>query len=523
MNNRNMVAFIISMVVLFGAYTLVMKRFYPPQPTPAVRKAETPAPAAATAQAPAKAQPSGSAVAPSADPRSTVVVESNDLRLSFRTQDGAIQQVEWKADGTPFLPSFNADGSSKDFPGLGGVPSVRFEGAPEVQATPEGKVITFRTAQGDRLEYQIPAKGHVLNVNWIAAKGAPLNLIARPQDEREAHRLGRVFTLGESSISAVSWMDTLKDPAFLKYVGGKRKVLPEATSRVGMDAGLEKTASSQGTHYFAAIWELGKSAERDAALGYSAQPDAQGKVSAKLFLGPKQAEALAGFGKPFTKVMDFGFFGLVSQFLFWILRLIQKVIPNWGWAIVIFSLLLRLALWPLNTKTTVSMIRMKELEPHQKALQAKYEKFGNDMTKKAEMQKELMAFYKKNGHNPMGGCLPMLCQMPVFLALWSMLNAVYELRHAHFALWLTDLSAKDPFFILPILLGVTMVVQQIMTPATGDAMQRKMMMFMMPAMMVFFFASTPAGLCLYYLIFNLIGMGQTWWLTKTYKPKPIVI
>jgi len=134
-----------------------------------------------------------------------------------------------------------------------------------------------------------------------------------------------------------------------------------------------------------------------------------------------------------------------------------------------------------------------------------------------------MAFYKKNGHNPMGGCLPMVIQMPVFLALWSMLNAVYELRHAHFAFWLTDLSLKDPFFILPVLLGATMVAQQVMTPATGDPAQRKMMMFMMPAMMVFFFASTPAGLCLYYLIFNLVGMLQTWWLTKTYKPQAVVV
>jgi len=518
MNNRNLVAFIVCMVVLFGGYTLVMKRYYPQQPAGVFQQADAPAPAP---QAPSQAQ--AAAQAPTADPRSTVSVESDEIRVRFRTQDGAIQQVEWKADGTPFLPSYQADGSSRDFPGIGGVPSLRFEGTPEISASAEGKTISFHSPQGDRLDYTVPAQGHVLSVKWSAAKGASLNLIARPQNELEAHRLGRIFTLGESSINAVTWMDTLKDPALLKYVGSKRKPLPEASTRVGMDAGLEKVSSRQSTHYFTAIWELGQTADRDLQAGYSARPDAQGHLSAKLYLGPKQAEALGAFGKPYTKVMDFGFFGLVSQFLFWILYMIQKVIPNWGWAILVFSLLLRLVLWPLNTKTTVSMIRMKELEPHQKALQAKYEKFGNDMTKKAEMQKELMAFYKKNGHNPMGGCFPMLLQMPVFLALWSMLNAVYELRHAHFAFWLTDLSAKDPFFILPVLLGITMVAQQIMTPATGDAAQRKMMMFMMPAMMVFFFATTPAGLCLYYLVFNLVGMGQTWWLTKTYKPKPIVM
>jgi YidC/Oxa1 family membrane protein insertase len=197
-------------------------------------------------------------------------------------------------------------------------------------------------------------------------------------------------------------------------------------------------------------------------------------------------------------------------------------VPNWGWAIILLTVVIRGTLWPLNTKTTVQMVRMKELEPFQKALQAKYEKFGNDMTKKAEMQKELMAFYKKNGHNPMGGCLPMLLQMPVFFALWSMLNAVFELRHAPFIGWLHDLSAQDPFYILPVLMGVSMIIQQAMTPAVGDPAQRKMMMVLMPVMFSFFFAKTPSGLCLYYLMFNIIGILQTWLVIKTYKPQPVV-
>ncbi len=167
----------------------------------------------------------------------------------------------------------------------------------------------------------------------------------------------------------------------------------------------------------------------------------------------------------FKQVVDFGFFGLVAKLLFLILRSIHTFVPNWGWAIILFTVVIRAALWPLNTKTTVQMMRMKELEPYQKALQAKYAKFGNDMTKKAEMQKELMAYYKKNGHNPMGGCLPMVVQMPVFFALWSMLNAVFELRHASFIGWLKDLSASEPFYILPVLMGLSMIAQQAMTPA----------------------------------------------------------
>ena len=123
----------------------------------------------------------------------------------------------------------------------------------------------------------------------------------------------------------------------------------------------------------------------------------------------------------------------------------------------------------------------------------------------------------------MGGCLPRLVQMPVFFALWSALNAVFELRHAPFIFWIQDLSARDPFFVLPVLLGASMVAQSAMTPAAGDPMQRKMMMWLMPAMMVFFFAQTPAGLCVYYLTFSLVHMGQTWWIMRTYKPQPVVL
>jgi YidC/Oxa1 family membrane protein insertase len=222
-------------------------------------------------------------------------------------------------------------------------------------------------------------------------------------------------------------------------------------------------------------------------------------------------------------VVDFGFFGLVAQGMFWILNAIHKVFPNWGWAIILFTVIIRVALWPLNTKTTVQMLRSKDLEPHQKALQAKYEKFGNDMGKKAEMQKELMAFYKKNGHNPLGGCLPMVLQMPVFFALWSMLNAVFELRNAPWIFWIKDLSAADPFYVLPILLGVSMLVQQVATPAMGDPTQRKMMTWLMPGMMTFMFLNFAAGLNLYYLVFNLIGLVQTYWIKRSYVPQPVTI
>lgn len=520
--NKNTLLFVVLSMALLGIYYLLMGRATPPSPkapaaavAQATEPAPTPTPASPAPTTPIKAP----ATAPG--PEARVELENSTLKLAWRKQDGTLVQAHWKADGTSFFPEGGEN--SLPFLGLGGAIDTYFEGEPEILAVAGGREVVFRNSLGDRLVYRVPDAGDVLEVSWSTQRGAHLFLVRKPADERSVAAAARVFTLQDKGIEAHTWSSILKDPWY-SFLGGKRKPLPQATTRVGIDAGVEKNRPAQ-TFYFAAIWESSRMPERDTDRfpGYHVAPGADGALTARLYLGPKQAEQLAAFGQPYTQVVDFGFFGMIAKFLFWIVLTIQRVIPNWGFAIVVFSILLRLSLWMLNTKTITSMLRMKDLEPHQKAIQAKYEKFGSDMQKKAEMQKELMAFYKKNGYNPMGGCLPMLLQMPVFFALWSALNAVFELRHAPFIFWIQDLSARDPFFVLPVLLGASMVAQSAMTPAAGDPMQRKMMMWLMPAMMVFFFAQTPAGLCVYYLTFSLVHMGQTWWIMRTYKPQPVVL
>jgi YidC/Oxa1 family membrane protein insertase len=516
-NNKNLILFFVISLIMLGAYYLINNRLNPPQPVPA-NQASQGATAATPATSPTPAANTAPVVQASAN-APTVTKDLGELRLTWRTTDGALVQAVWIQDGTKFFNDAAQDKNGKDisqaFPGIGGTLDAPFEGNPVVT----DQSVTFSNAAGDKLVYQISG-GHVINVDWTTPKGSRLALIRMTSDVLKVHNLGRIFSLDEKTITAVPWTGMLTDP-FFSFLGAKRKELPPVASRVGLDSGVESLEKSQRSYYFATIWDVAGQPVRDAGIGYFTT--GLNHVTARLYMGPKQAEQLVAFGEPFKQVMDFGFFGLVAKGMFWILRGLHKYVPNWGWAIVIFSVILRLALWPLNTKTTLQMLRMKDLEPHQKTIQAKYEKFGNDMTKKGEMQKELMAFYKKNGHNPMGGCFPMLLQMPVFFALWSMLSAVFELRHSPFFGWIHDLSAKDPFFVLPILMGASMIAQQAMTPATGDPAQRKMMMFMMPAMMVFFFSSTPSGLCLYYLIFNLIGMAQTWWIKYNYKPQPVVL
>ena len=518
MNNRNVFLFVIGSIILLGGQFWLSSRYAKPAPRPeaqqsapvATRPAEVPPSAAAPATPLAGAQPVEAVKV--ADSMAVHTLATEELSLTWQISTGALKQVIWRRDGTPFFP--------ESFLGIGALKGAGFATVREAPVA-GGTDVIFENTAGERLSYFVPTQGHILKVEAASPRNAALQLIVNPTTEEPVKHLGRVFTLTDKGVEAVTWTEMLHDP-FFSFLGAKRKVLPPAEERLGLDAGVERDSKSQRNHYFAALWALPRPADRDATLGYGLLPQ-NGRLGASLYLGPKQAEPLLAFGKPFTQVIDYGFFGAVSHLLFWILKKVHVVVGNWGWSIVLFTVIIRLATWHLNTKQTINMLRMKDFEPHQKALQAKYEKFGSDMTKKAEMQKELMALYKKNGHNPMGGCLPMLVQMPIFLALWSMLNNVYELRHAPFIGWITDLSAKDPYYIFPVLMGASMFVQQAITPAMGDPAQRKMMLVLMPAMMTFMFAQSPAGVAIYYFVFNMIGLAQTWWIMRTYQPQAITV
>ncbi|MEI6471260.1 MAG: membrane protein insertase YidC [Holophagaceae bacterium] len=515
MNNRNVIYFVIGSMILLGGQFWLSSR-YPKAAPAAEAKVAAPAQPQATTPPATAATPVTSAAGPAAgatkvaDAAATFTVANNELSLTWQVSTGALKQVVWRQDGTKFFPA--------SFPGLAAFRGTGFEGVRQEEMGTRGTAVIFENASGERLSYLVPPRGHILQVEAASPRGAAVLLIANPSTEEPVKHLGRLFTLTDKGVDAVTWTEMLTDP-FFSFLGSKRKILPTAAERLGLDAGLEKDEKNQRNHYFAALWKLSRPAATDAA-GYLLVPQT-GQPLGSLYLGPKRDEPLLAFEKPFTQVIDYGFFGAVAQGLFWILKKLHALVGNWGWAIVIFTVVIRLATWHLNTKQTISMLRMKDFEPHQKALQAKYEKFGNDMTKKAEMNKELMELYKKNGHNPMGGCLPMLLQMPIFLALWSMLNAVFELRQAPFFGWITDLSGKDPFYIYPVLMGASMFAQQYVTPAVGDPAQRKMMLVLMPVMMTFMFASSPAGLTIYYFVFNMIGLGQTWWIMRSYQPEPI--
>ena len=219
------------------------------------------------------------------------------------------------------------------------------------------------------------------------------------------------------------------------------------------------------------------------------------------YFGPKQDEFLLSSGHQFEKAIDYGFFQPLSKPLMVVLKFFYRFIGNYGFSIILLTICIKLIFWPLTQKSYKSMQGMQKLQPEMKKMR---EKYGKD---KQKLNQEMMTFYKENKVNPLGGCLPMVIQIPVFFALYRVLLGSIELRHAPFMFWITDLAAKDPYYVTPLIMGVTMFLQQKMTPTNMDPTQAKIML-MMPVVFTFMFLNFPAGLVLYWLTNNLLTILQ---------------
>ena len=258
----------------------------------------------------------------------------------------------------------------------------------------------------------------------------------------------------------------------------------------------------ESNHLFSRILQ-----QTNGVIGYTGQSKTiqageSATISSILYLGPKDQETLAGIANGLDLTVDYGFLWMISQPLFTFLQFIHSLVGNWGFSIILITIVVKGAMYPLTKKQYESMAKMRELKPKMDALK---ERYGDD---KQKMQKAMMEMYKKDKVNPMGGCFPLLLQMPIFLALYWVLLESVELRHADFIFWITDLSAKDPFFVLPVLTGLSMYLLQKLQPMTmTDPMQQKIMQFMPVAMSLFFFIF-PAGLVLYWLVSNVITLIQ---------------
>lgn len=270
-------------------------------------------------------------------------------------------------------------------------------------------------------------------------------------------------------------------------------------------------------HYFVSAWVPSLTADNNIYSSYSAnneavigfkspsvtiQPNSQATTSAIFYVGPKDQYKLDEIAPNLGLTIDYGFLFMISKPLFWLLLQIQSLVTNWGIAIIVITLVVKGTMYPLTKAQYTSMAKMRELAPKMAQLK---ERFGDDRQK---MSQATMEMYKKEKVNPAGGCLPMIIQMPIFLALyWVFLESV-ELRHAPFFFWIEDLSTMDPYFILPVFMGVSMFVMQKMQPMTiQDPMQQKIMQYMPVAFSVFM-AWFPSGLVLYWFVSNMISIAQ---------------
>jgi YidC/Oxa1 family membrane protein insertase len=271
-------------------------------------------------------------------------------------------------------------------------------------------------------------------------------------------------------------------------------------------------------HYFASAWIPQNGVEREyytkhlseqiyaagatLAVG-SIAPGSTANIAARFYSGPQDQAHLKAVAEGLQYTVDYGRLTIIAAPLFWILTYIQKLVHNWGAAIILLTVLIKLAFYPLSAASYKSMAQMRKLAPR---MQSMKERFGDD---RAKLQQAMMELYKKEKINPMGGCLPILVQIPVFISLYWVLQGSVELRQAPFVLWITDLSAPDPYYVLPIVMAATMILQTRLNPTPPDPIQAKVMMIM-PVVFSIFFFFFPAGLVLYWLVNNILSILQQW-------------
>ncbi len=239
----------------------------------------------------------------------------------------------------------------------------------------------------------------------------------------------------------------------------------------------------------------------------SVAPHSQQTLSITLYAGPKLQNKLAELAPSLDLTVDYGWLWFIAQPLFWMLDTIHDIVGNWGWAIIILTILIKLAFFQLSATSYKSMANMRRMQPRLVTLK---ERYSDD---KSRLNQAMMELYKKEKINPLSGCLPIVVQIPVFIALYWVLLESVELRQASFIFWLDDLSSPDRFFVLPLIMGATMLGQHFLNPAPIDPIQQKVMLAL-PIVFTVFFAFFPSGLVLYWTVNNILSISQQWVITK---------
>jgi YidC/Oxa1 family membrane protein insertase len=318
--------------------------------------------------------------------------------------------------------------------------------------------------------------------------------------------LGSDFGIHDSSDSSAPHVG----PVILKDTD-RIEVVPKKLDAPKDYKGGIRWVAEEDKYFFASIVPLGSVIEAKTWKVQNSVPVglkvASGINQFIIYAGPKEYNKLQELNVGLEHIIDFGFFSFLARPLFWVLKFFHSFIKNYGWSIVLLTIMVRVPFIPIINMGQKSMKRMQELQPKLNEIKERYRKDPQ------RIQKEMMELYKKYKVNPLSGCFPMLLQIPVFFALYKVLMIAIELRGAPFMLWIKDLSMKDPYYVLPIIMGITMVIQQKMTPASPDPRQNKIMM-LMPVFFTFLFLNFASGLVLYWLVSNVLSIIQQFYANK---------
>lgn len=534
MDKRAIIGIALSIFVLV-VYQQLVSHFYP-TPTPE-QVAEKSAPTTEVAPAETKAAPaatpapSPAAEIPSGQPARELKVETDNYIAVFTTRGARLKSFKFKK----YRSSANEDSPPFEIvqaaPGVPLPLGVRWQ-TPE-KFTDDGLVYSVNgkdlVLSGDAnatLQFQAQTQDGTTISKTLTFSGAtyPIQFEVSVKTAAGTPPIPEVLLTDKSDHSVTNHDAPFE--GFIALVDNKIKREPPAEAAKGHEFSGDVSWLGFGHTYFffALVPENGAQhhisvhQEGAALVGEINGPSASDRYT--LFVGPKELDILKSVGKGLERSIDFGYFGFISIPFLYVLHFFHRFTGSYGIDIILLTVLIKLLMAPLTHKSYVSMKQMQKLQPQMEKLK---ERFKDD---KEKLNKEIMELYRRNGVNPLGGCLPMVFQLPVFYGLYSALGTPIELRHAPF-LWIKDLSRPDwqslPFTvgtwhlgipILTILMGASMFLQQWMTPTAGDPNQRKMMM-LMPLMFTFMFVSFPAGLTVYWLVNNLLTIGQQYWINRT--------
>jgi len=541
------VVFGFSMVLLWDQWQVHNGRqatFFPTSKTKATTAA-TPAANAVSAPPVAVQMPAGSAqiaadmTGKPAAARERVVVNTDVLKLTFDTEGGSLVQSEFlkhrdlkDADKNFVLLDESRDRVYVSQTGLiagatgGSFPTHKTvmtlaPGERELKDGADELVVKFESPEVGGIKlvktYTLKRGSYALGVKHEVVNNSPAPVA--PQLYLQLVRDGNK-PVGEDS----SFYSTFTGPAV--YTEAKKYQKVEFSNiekdKVEIEKQSENGYVAMVQHYFASAWLLGDGIKRDLfvrkvdnnlyAVGMivpleAVAPGSSKMLDARFFVGPQEEKMLEALAPGLELVKDYGWLTILAKPLYWLLDKLEHLIGNWGWSIVALVVLLKAAFYWLNAKAYASMAKMKAINPRIMEMRERLK------DNPQQMQQEMMRIYREEKVNPMGGCLPIVIQIPVFIALYWVLLSTVEMRNAPWILWVTDLSAKDPYYILPLLMTMSTMLQTALNPAPPDPMQAKMMWIMPLVFSVMFFAF-PAGLVLYWLTNNILSIAQQWIINK---------